>query len=55
MSKSPIDQSIGVDDYFDELDRWLELEAKAERERLARRRQIRAQTEVEKTDRSGVD
>lgn len=49
MSKSPIDQSIGVDDYFDELDRWLELEAKAERERLARRRQIRAQTEVEKT------
>ena len=49
MSKSPIEHSIGIDDYFDELDRWLELEAKAERERLARRRQIRAQTEVEKT------
>lgn len=38
-----------IDDYFNELERWLELEGEAERERLARRRQIRSQADVERT------
>ena len=49
MSHSSLDHSTNVDEYFDELGRWLELESEAERERLARRRQIRSQTQVEKT------
>ncbi|MGI9473142.1 MAG: AAA domain-containing protein [Rubripirellula sp.] len=49
MSRSTIDLVSNIDDYFDELGRWLELEGQAERERLARRRLIRSQTEVEKT------
>jgi superfamily I DNA and/or RNA helicase len=42
-------QHGSINDYFDELDRWLEMEAEAERERLARRRQIRSQADVERT------
>lgn len=49
MSKDSIDQIASTDDYFDALARWLELESEAERERLARRRQIRSQTDVERT------
>ena len=40
---------VSIDDYFDELERWLELESEAERERLARRRKIRSQADVERT------
>ena len=40
---------VSTDDYFDTLGGWLDLEAVAERERLARRRQIRSQKDVEKT------
>lgn len=42
-------QSGSISDYFDELERWLELESEAERQRLARRRQIRSQADVERT------
>ncbi len=49
MSHVSLDQLTSTDAYFDELGRWLELEGEAERERLARRRQIRSQTHVEKT------
>jgi superfamily I DNA and/or RNA helicase len=49
MSHVPLDQLTSTDAYFDELGRWLELESEAERERLARRRQIRSQTDVENT------
>ena len=49
MSHVSLDQLTSTDAYFDELERWLELESEAERERLARRRQIRSQTNVEKT------
>ena len=45
----PLDDLNSVDDYFDVMGRWLELESDAERSRLARRRQIRSQTDVEKT------
>lgn len=38
-----------VDQYFDTLERWLELEGEAERARMARRRQIRSHSDVEKT------
>ena len=38
-----------IDEYFNELEHWLALEGEAERERLARRRQIRSQTDVERT------
>ncbi|QDT01900.1 RecBCD enzyme subunit RecD [Rubripirellula lacrimiformis] len=44
-----LDQATTVDAYFDTLADWLEREAEAERERLARRRQIRNQTHVERT------
>lgn len=37
------------DDYFSLLERWLELEAEAERARMARRRQMRDQKDVERT------
>ncbi len=49
MSHVSLDQLTSTDAYFDELVRWLELESEAERERLARRRQIRSRTDVEKT------
>lgn len=38
-----------TDDYFDELERWLALEGEAERQRLARRRQLRSRADVERT------
>ncbi len=44
-----LDDLASTDDYFDVLGRWLELEADAERARLARRRLVRSQTDVEKT------
>ncbi len=40
---------ISVDDYFDVLARWLDLEAVAERERMARRRQLRNRHDAERT------
>lgn len=49
MSNVSLDQLASTDAYFDELERWLELESEAERERLARRRQIRDQADVERT------
>lgn len=49
MSHVSLDQITSTDHYFDELGRWLELESEAERERLARRRQIRSQADVERT------
>ncbi|TWT53476.1 RecBCD enzyme subunit RecD [Rubripirellula amarantea] len=52
LTQTPIprlEDAISVDDYFDILGVWLELEAEAERERLARRRQIRNQSDVERT------
>ena len=45
----PLEQCTTVDAYFDTLGVWLDLEAEAERERLAQRRQIREQTHVERT------
>lgn len=44
-----LDALGSVDAYFDELARWLDLEAVAERERMARRRQLRSQRDVERT------
>lgn len=38
-----------IDDFFDELERWLDLESEAERKRLADRRQIRSHADVERT------
>jgi superfamily I DNA and/or RNA helicase len=38
-----------INEYFDELERWLALEGEAERQRLSRRRQIRSQADVERT------
>ena len=49
MTQVSLDQLTSTDAYFDELGRWLELESEAERERLAHRRQIRTQTDVEQT------
>ncbi len=49
-----LEQATTIDAYFDTLADWLEREAEAERERLARRRQIRDQTHVEKTGESLV-
>ncbi len=49
MSHFPLDQNPDLDRYFDELGYWLELEGQAEQERMARRRKIRSQTDVEKT------
>ncbi|WP_146578054.1 AAA domain-containing protein [Neorhodopirellula pilleata] len=45
----PTDRPLDVDDYFDQLHVWLDLEADAERARLARLRQIRSQRDVEST------
>ena len=44
-----LDDLRTADDYFDVLERWLDLESEAERARLARRRQNRNQADVEKT------
>ncbi len=46
---NPLYNIVSADQYFDVLQRWLDLESEAERARLARRRQIRSQTDVEKT------
>lgn len=43
------DPLASPDHYFDVLARWLDLEAEAERARLARRRQVRNQRDVERT------
>lgn len=45
----PTDRPLDVDDYFDQLALWLDLEADAERARLARLRQIRSERDVEST------
>lgn len=45
----PTDRPLDVNDYFDQLHVWLDLEAEAERARLARLRQIRSQRDVEST------
>ncbi|EMI41859.1 AAA domain-containing protein [Rhodopirellula sp. SWK7] len=45
----PTDRPLDVNDYFDQLHLWLDLEAEAERARLARLRQIRSQRDVEST------
>lgn len=42
-------RATSVDAYFDVLDRWLDLEAEAERERMARRRSLRSTKHAEKT------
>ena len=44
-----LEHSTSVDAYFDTLGVWLDLEAEAERERLAQRRQIRDQSDVERS------
>jgi hypothetical protein len=49
MSDDVLDKLLAADDYFDTLARWLELESEAERERLARRRQMRSRSDVEAT------
>ncbi|MEL6108994.1 MAG: hypothetical protein AAFU85_23545, partial [Planctomycetota bacterium] len=40
---------LSMDDYFDALGRWLDLEAEAERQRMARRRQLRDTRDAERT------
>ncbi len=44
-----LNRPASIDEYFDTLARWLELEAEAERARLARRRSLRTQADAEKT------
>lgn len=46
--KQSLDQ-LNVDDYFDCLARWLDLEGEAERARMARRRQLRDTRDAERT------
>jgi superfamily I DNA and/or RNA helicase len=46
--KQPLDQ-FDVDEYFDVLARWLDLEGEAERIRMARRRQLRDSRDAERT------
>jgi superfamily I DNA and/or RNA helicase len=46
--KQPLDQ-LSVDDYFDVLASWLDLEGDAERDRMARRRQLRNSRDAEQT------
>ena len=48
-SKNPLHDIVSADQYFDVLVRWLDLESEAERARMARRRQMRAEADVEKT------
>jgi superfamily I DNA and/or RNA helicase len=45
----PTDRPLDVNDYFDQLAIWLDLEAEAERARLAKLRQIRNERDVEST------
>lgn len=45
----PTDRPLDVNDYFDQLALWLDLEADAERARLAQLRQIRSERDVEST------
>ena len=40
MTEQTLEQATSVDAYFDVLSYWLDLESQAERERMARRRQI---------------
>ena len=47
--QTPLSVITSEEEYFRTLERWLELESEAERARLARRRQIRSQQDVEKT------
>ena len=44
-----LNHPTSIDHYFDTLGRWLDLEGEAERARMARRRQLRRQTDAEKT------
>ena len=46
---SVLDRVTSTDEYFDILARWLDLESEAERERMARRRQMRNQADAERT------
>ena len=50
----PTDRPLDVNDYFDQLALWLDLEADAERARLARLRQIRSERDVESTGQAVV-
>ena len=43
------DSFVSHDNYFDQLEHWLDLEAEAERARMARRRQLQSQDDVERT------
>ncbi|MEO9595962.1 MAG: AAA family ATPase, partial [Rhodopirellula bahusiensis] len=45
----PTDRPLDQEDYFEQLAIWLDLEAEAERARLAKLRQIRSQRDVEST------
>ncbi len=45
----PDDRPIDLDDYFDQLEGWLDLEGDAEAERLAARRSLRSLDEVERS------
>lgn len=45
----PTDRPLDPEDYFEQLAIWLDLEAEAERARLAKLRQIRSQRDVEST------
>lgn len=49
MSDLSLDDFGSTDAYFDVLERWLDLESEAERERLARRRQMKSQDDAERT------
>jgi ATP-dependent RNA/DNA helicase IGHMBP2 len=49
MSEVSLDDLGSTEAYFDELERWLELESAAERERLAQRRETHSQVDVERT------
>ena len=40
---------LSIDNYFDTLGSWLELEGEAERERMARRRQLKRGRDAERT------
>lgn len=44
-----LDAPASLEKYFDELAAWLDLEAEAERERLARRRLLRSRADVERS------
>lgn len=48
-ASNPLHSIVSAEQYFAVLERWLDLESEAERARLARRRQIRSQSDVEKT------